>query len=215
VTCLDQALEALAHLPEGRTTLEQAIDLRLELRAVLFPLGELSRIVEVLGEAALMANAIGDRRRLGQVLTLTGNYYYEIALSESSIDYADRALVIAQELGDPALEASVRFLLGQNHHGLGNYARAIDVLTKTVAALDAQASVTYLAGQPLSVSSRCFLARTLAEMGEFRQAAARAEEASRSARPGLSALPMASFPSASLICDRATSLEPSRRWSRG
>jgi len=66
VTCLDQALEALAHLPEGRTTLEQAIDLRLELRAVLFPLGELSRIVEVLGEAAHMADAIGDRRRLGR-----------------------------------------------------------------------------------------------------------------------------------------------------
>jgi class 3 adenylate cyclase/tetratricopeptide (TPR) repeat protein len=177
VACLDQALAALAHLPEGRESLEQAIDLRLELRAVLFPLGELSRIVEALGEAARIADAIGDRRRLGRVLALTGNYYYEIAQSESSIDYADRALVIALELADPVLEASVRFLLGQNHYGLGNYARAIDVLAKTVAALEAQPVVTYLAGQTLSVSSRCFLARAFVEIGEFRQAATRAEEA--------------------------------------
>jgi tetratricopeptide (TPR) repeat protein len=151
-----------------RLRLEQAIDLRLELRAVLFPLGELSRIVEALGDAARIADAIGDRRRLGRALALTGNYYYEIAQSDSSIEYADRALVIAQELGDPGLEASVRFLLGQNHYGVGNYARAIDVLAKTVAAAETQPSVTYLAGQTLSVSSRCFLARALVEIGEFR-----------------------------------------------
>jgi class 3 adenylate cyclase/tetratricopeptide (TPR) repeat protein len=177
VACLEQALAALAHLPEERKTLEQAIDLRLELRAVLFPLGELSRIVEALGDAARIADAIGDRRRLGRALALTGNYYYEIAQSDSSIEYADRALVIAQELGDPGLEASVRFLLGQNHYGVGNYARAIDVLAKTVAAAETQPSVTYLAGQTVSVSSRCFLARALVEIGEFRQAATQAEEA--------------------------------------
>lgn len=125
-----------------------------------------------------MADAIGDRR-LGQALTLMGNYYYEIAESEKAIDYAERALVIARDLGDPELEAGVTFLLGQNHYGLGNYARAIDLLVRNVAALEAaQLDITYHVGPArLSVTARCFLARALAEVGEFRQAATRAEEA--------------------------------------
>ena len=39
VTYLQQALEALKHRPENRQTLEQAIDIRLELRSSLQPLG--------------------------------------------------------------------------------------------------------------------------------------------------------------------------------
>ena len=40
----EQALSALTHLPEPRDTLEQAIDLRLALRAALRPVGDLRRI---------------------------------------------------------------------------------------------------------------------------------------------------------------------------
>ena len=40
VTCFEQALVALEHLPETRETLEQAIDLRFDLRTSLLPLGE-------------------------------------------------------------------------------------------------------------------------------------------------------------------------------
>jgi class 3 adenylate cyclase/tetratricopeptide (TPR) repeat protein len=179
VACLDQALAALAHLPEDREALEEAIDLRLDLRTSLIPLTELSRTRAVLEEAARLADSIGDRRRLGQALALLGNYYYEIAQSDKSIDCAERALGIARDLGDPELEAGVTFLLGQNHYGLGNYTRAIDLLVQNVAALEAaQLDVTYHVGPArLSVTARCFLARTLAEIGEFRQAVTRAEEA--------------------------------------
>jgi tetratricopeptide (TPR) repeat protein len=179
VACLDQALAALTHLPEDREALEQAIDLRLDLRTSLLSLTELSRMRAVLEEAARLAGSIGDRRRLGQALALLGNYYYEIAQSDKSIDCAERALVIARDLGDPELEAGVTFLLGQNHYGLGNYTRAIDLLVQNVAALEAsQLGITYHVGPArLSVSARCFLARALAEIGEFRQAVTRAEEA--------------------------------------
>jgi len=178
VACLDQALAALAHLPEDREALEQAIDLRFELRTSLFPLTELPRILAALAEAARMAEAIGDRRRLGQALALIGNYHYETGQSESAIAYAERALAIARALGDPELEANVTFLLGQIHYGLGNYARATDLLVQNVAALDGQPLSTYRVGPArLSVTARCFLARTLAEVGEFRQATTRAEEA--------------------------------------
>ena len=41
----EQALGALAHLPETRDTREQAIDLRLALRTALWPSGDLGRIL--------------------------------------------------------------------------------------------------------------------------------------------------------------------------
>src|SRR5262249_33089411 len=44
VTSLEQALAALAQLPERRDTIEQAIDLRCDLRNVLLPLAEYTRI---------------------------------------------------------------------------------------------------------------------------------------------------------------------------
>jgi predicted ATPase len=42
----EQALAALAHLPEGRATVEQGIDLRFELRQALQALGEHQRVVD-------------------------------------------------------------------------------------------------------------------------------------------------------------------------
>jgi hypothetical protein len=57
----------------------------------------------------------------------------------------------------------VTFLLGQNHYGLGNYARAIDLLVQNVAAVEVQPLVTHRVGPArLSVTARCFLARALA-----------------------------------------------------
>src|SRR5262249_45621776 len=51
VGAYEQALGALAHLPEQRDTREQAIDLRLALRAVLAPIGEFGCAMAYLHEA--------------------------------------------------------------------------------------------------------------------------------------------------------------------
>jgi hypothetical protein len=85
-------------LPDTREAREEAIDLRFELCASLFPLAELSRVLEVLGEAERMADVIGDRSRLGRALALLGNYHYEIGENvELAVDYAERALVIGRD----------------------------------------------------------------------------------------------------------------------
>src|SRR5262249_32258669 len=63
----EQALSALAYLPEQRDTLEQAIDLRLALRSALFALGDSERILAYLREAETLATALDDPRRLGRV----------------------------------------------------------------------------------------------------------------------------------------------------
>src|SRR5262249_23711631 len=58
VACLEQALSALQHLPETRDIREQAIDLRLALRAALHPLGDFGRILTCLREAEALADTL-------------------------------------------------------------------------------------------------------------------------------------------------------------
>jgi hypothetical protein len=60
VACFEQALVAGQHLPESPDTLAQAIDLRLELRNALLPLGELDRALTTLREAETFAEALAD-----------------------------------------------------------------------------------------------------------------------------------------------------------
>ena len=63
----EQALAALAHLPETREMREQAIDLHLNLRISLAALGEHDRVLEHLRAAEPLANVLGDKRRLAWV----------------------------------------------------------------------------------------------------------------------------------------------------
>jgi class 3 adenylate cyclase len=65
VAYFEQALEAV--LQESYETQEQAIDLRLNLRNVLLPLGEQGRIFEHLRVAATVAEVLQDQHRLGWV----------------------------------------------------------------------------------------------------------------------------------------------------
>jgi len=51
----DRALASLEHLPKSRHVLEEAIDLRVELRNALFPLEELDRLLENVRAAESLA----------------------------------------------------------------------------------------------------------------------------------------------------------------
>src|SRR5262249_24542940 len=64
-----QALEVLASLPEGPSTLEQAFDIRLELRLALTQLGEVRPALEHLLVAEALAERLNDDRRRGRVRT--------------------------------------------------------------------------------------------------------------------------------------------------
>src|SRR5438309_2177561 len=59
-TAFQQALEAVGHLPETGETLEQAVDLHLDLRHSLFPLGELDQVLGHLREAERLATRLGE-----------------------------------------------------------------------------------------------------------------------------------------------------------
>ena len=69
----EQALGVLASLPESPSTLEQAFDIRLELRLVFTRIAEARRALESLIEAKTLAERLNDDRRRGGVYAFMTN----------------------------------------------------------------------------------------------------------------------------------------------
>ena len=164
----EQALVAVQHLPEGKKTIEQAVDLRLDLRPPLLQLGQLERVLALSQEAEAMAEKLGDEQRLARVYTYLINYYYLKGEPELAIEYGERCLRIGNALDDTALQALARGYLGYSCHAEGKYRRAEAILKQNIEALEGawaqgegpQAGISY-------VTSSGWLAFTLAELGEF------------------------------------------------
>jgi len=178
VACLEQGLAAVAHLPETRNTLEQAIDLRLELRKALSPLGEIGRIFEHTREAERLAEALGDQRRLGWASAWMTHYFWVVGQQDRAIECGRRALDIAAPLGEFALQVVSTFLLGLAYHAVGDYTRAAELLRKNADSLTGDLVGEHFGmGEPLSLASLGYLVWCLAELGEFAAGMARGAEA--------------------------------------
>jgi class 3 adenylate cyclase/tetratricopeptide (TPR) repeat protein len=176
----ERALAALARLPESRETTEQGIDLRLDLRNSLHAIGEFPRTIEPLREAGRLAEGLGDRLRLGRVATSLCQYYRQIDDLEEAVKLGQRALTVATTVGDFVLKLLSNIALGQAYHAFGDYPRAIDCLRNNMSALggDLVHERFGFVGLP-SVFSLSWLARCLAELGEFSDAIAEGERGVR------------------------------------
>jgi len=182
-THLEQALSALDHLPEDRDTLAQAIDLRIELRHALWPLGENERILEQLHRAETLADTLGDQRRLARVLSAMGYSFWMLGDPDDVVLSNQRALAIATSLGDFALEAAANFALGLAYHDLGEYRRATELLNSNIASLQGERMFgRFGTAGVTSVLSTMALAWCHAELGSFSEGVARGEEALRIAQ---------------------------------
>jgi len=168
VACFEQALGALAELPPGRQRDEQIVDLKFDLRTSLLPLGEHGRIYHYLREAEETAADLRDRSRLGRACTYLTNYFFLNGDQDRALAYGRRALDIATELGDFALEAEANLRLGQVHHALGDFRAAAQILSGPVHAMTGDLQYERF-GLPLlfSVGCRNWLVRSLVELGEF------------------------------------------------
>jgi class 3 adenylate cyclase len=178
VMLLDQALAAIAALPATRETQVLAVDVRCELRNALVPLGDHARLQAILAEAESAAEDLGDERRLARVLSYRSNALWNVGESERSVETARRTLAIAERLGDLDLQVASNFSLGGGYRTLGDYRRAVTYLRRNVEILTGPAARDRfgLAGVA-SVLTRGHLVWSLAELGEFDEAIALAEEA--------------------------------------
>ena len=137
ITYFEHALGALERLPESRETLEQAVDLRFDLRNAFFAVGELGRIFDNLQQAQVLAERLQDQRRLGWVAAYMCHYFWRIGDQAGAIASGHRALEIADAVGDFSLQMT-NVNLGLAYYGVGDYPRAIECLRKTIASLPAE-----------------------------------------------------------------------------
>ena len=180
VALFEQALGVLDHLPESRFTLEQAIDLRFDIRNALQPLGDLARILDTLREAEQFATRLDDPRRLGWVASYLAEHFRMRGDPGPAAEAGERALGIARRLDDLPLQVVTNLPMGLLCHNLGEYRRAIEFFRWNVTRLegDLRYEPFGLFGLP-AVFSRSFLARSLAELGEFAEGLAVGEEGVR------------------------------------
>jgi class 3 adenylate cyclase/tetratricopeptide (TPR) repeat protein len=130
--CCEQALALLPRLPGGRVDVERAIDVRLDLHAPLFGLGQIPRLVALHREGAALAEKVGDNHRLGRVLSRLGLYAFVSAAYREGLAHAERAAAISKETRDPELSVTTSYFLGVNHLAMGHHRAAIDFLTPLV-----------------------------------------------------------------------------------
>jgi class 3 adenylate cyclase/tetratricopeptide (TPR) repeat protein len=154
VACYEHALDALQHLPESRSTLEQGIDLRFDLRNALYALAHQERILTVLREAEALAEALGDPYRLGQVAVHMGAYFILTADPHRAIAAGERASVLAATLKDTTLQLMAQRTLGLAYGTAGAYPQAVAVLKQAVSALTGARAQAHFG---LGYDSRCYL----------------------------------------------------------
>ncbi|MBI3325756.1 MAG: tetratricopeptide repeat protein, partial [Nitrospinae bacterium] len=180
VTSFEQALDALQHLPASPDTQAQAIDLRLELRNALYPLGALERILVVLQDAVALAEGLGDQHRLGWVSAYLLNHFVLAGDPDHALTAGQRALAISTALGDVSMAVVAQNYLGYVYRRLGDYRQAVECFRKNVAFLQGELLHERL-GLPglASVHARTGLTWSLAECGAFVEGRTAAEEAIR------------------------------------
>ena len=193
VAALEQGLAILDRLPETRSTIEQGVDMRLDLRNALTLLTEPGRSLEICDEAARLAEKLGDRRRIGWAWAIQSMALYTAFRRREALTSAERACAAASEVGDIALRWQASCSLAIAAVELGEFRRVEETLTPVVTtAMDPayrdqltgnvpRSGQRGAAGHP-AVVSLGFLAISLAMRGKFAEARRRSEDQLRTAK---------------------------------
>jgi class 3 adenylate cyclase/tetratricopeptide (TPR) repeat protein len=181
VRCFEEALAALTHLPETREILEQAIDLRFDLRNALLPLVEWGMIERALREAEGLARKLNDQRRLASVSGYMSGLHLNTGGRASNVRaFAEVVETIGATLRDVPLQIAGRYYHVWLSTLSGDY-RGTERLCRTlIDALPGDLSRNRfgLVAYP-AVVARAFLARALAELGVFEEGRDHGQEAVR------------------------------------
>ncbi|MGH2367588.1 MAG: ATP-binding protein, partial [Chloroflexota bacterium] len=183
VAFLEQAVEALTRLPESSEHAALAIDLICrDLSDPLVILAETPRLLEHLREAARLAQRVGDRARLANVLARTVGPLRESGQYHQAVDIGEQALALAKEVGDVRLTALAEMELSSVRFLTGNTRLAEALLTQALVGLDVLPAG---ASDPDSLWLRRRiledLVRVLTMTGRYQEAVGHGEEALRMA----------------------------------
>jgi class 3 adenylate cyclase/tetratricopeptide (TPR) repeat protein len=180
VTSFEQALAALEHLPERRDTIEQAIDLRCDLRNDLLPLNAQARIFDHLYAAEALAERLGDDQRRGQIAGYLCISFVSMGEPDHAIAAGQRALVLATTSGAFDVQVIAQTHLGIAYYHAGNFRQALDTSRQVMGLLTGELrSISFGLVVLPAVTSRLYVTWSLAEMGSFAEGVSVGEEAMR------------------------------------
>jgi len=174
---LEQALATLRRLPETRETIELTIDLRIDIRNALLPLGDRARMADHLREAELLARTLGDQHRLARIATFMVIECLNAGDYDGAVRFGQEALTIARALGDRSIEVVATSFLGMTHAAKGEFTDAALLFERNVAL---EGDLRYERfGAPViqSALSGARLADVLSQLGRFDEAIGHAETA--------------------------------------
>ena len=138
VARFDQALDILDSLPDSQSNLEQAFDIRLDLRPVLNPLGETRKSLERTREAEQIAERLDDNHRRGRVCCFITNSHSLAGDLDEALLSGTRALKLADQLNDLRLKIPTTTHLEQAHYWRGDDERVIELASNNLAALPSE-----------------------------------------------------------------------------
>jgi class 3 adenylate cyclase/tetratricopeptide (TPR) repeat protein len=178
---LEQAWTILGRLPESRENTALRIDLLCrDLSDPLNVLTQYGLLVQYLHDAEVLAERADDRARLAEVLARTVLPLRLTGRHDQAVKAGEKALALAQEVGDEQLTILARVELGVAY-SIGAHLRHAEPLLKAaLVSLDALPAATH--GQHTAWLRRralMGLVRTLAGTGRFPEAIQRGEEALR------------------------------------
>jgi len=176
----EQALAALAHLPETRENLQHAVELRLSLRNSLFPLGEFEAGLNCLREGEPLAGTLDDQHRLGRIWAYMSEHARVHGHTTDACTLAQRVYAIAQRLRDVPLTVTANYYLGTAYLIAGEFCSACEFLENTTRTIedDFGRERFGMAGYP-AVMARVFWVWALAERGKFEEALVHGRDAVR------------------------------------
>jgi tetratricopeptide (TPR) repeat protein len=180
VACFEQALTALAQLPEDRNTLEQAIDVRCDLHNALLPLDEHAQIFAHLHAAEAIAERLHDTQRLGRIAGYLCVYFSAMDEHDHAITAGQRALALATAGGAFDGQVVAQSHLGWAYHAIGDFRQALDLSRQAMALLTGELlSARFGRVAPPAITFRGVVTWCLGELGDFAEGRGVGEEGVR------------------------------------
>jgi len=181
VACFEQALEVLTHLSDDQSAID-AIDVRLEAFGPLHALAEYRRLLDHLIEAAVLAENLGERQRLGRALCYQGGILRVMGAVDEAIEPGRRALEIAAETGDSLLAATTNLMLGTAYAARGEFQQAAACYRGAMSPFDGEVTPANAGSLQTDANARAWLSWVLTDLGQFGEALALARRGLEIAR---------------------------------
>lgn len=168
----EDALAALAQLPEDAAHLELGVDLRLAMRDPLFRLGRTKALRDRLDEAEKLAEGLGEGGRLAQLRIFQCHHAWLQGDNMTAAAAMARAAEQAEAEGNATLALRVTFQRGMLAQSLGAYREAASAMAEVAEnGADPAHGGRFGIDPPLVVVARGYRARLLADLGEMEEAA--------------------------------------------